>query len=283
MSKISVMKSSSILTAIVAMLLTPQVAQADIGVTRPAVPTAAQQTIQGNCDLMASNVVRAVYEGLQQPAGGTIGAPRAMFRVLENLGHRRFVRYGDGVMHEEMLFAVAMDNSMPGQPPAVVDIISRMQPGDEAIMKIDHLFIFNEPYGQNVRPCTRISIRETGPGAATAAPTPPAQQAPAPAAGGPQTAAPVQQATVSESLSTQVRYRPDGRGGLIQERIDIRTRYNSATGETTTRMFINGQEVDPAAQQPIAADTSAPTAPGTPAPPSAPQEDASNNVERITD
>lgn len=274
------------------MLLTPQMVQADIGITRPAVPTAAQQTIQGNCDLMASNVVRAVYEGLQQPSGGAISAPRAMFRVLENLGHRRFVRYGDGIMPEEMFFAVAMDNSMPGQPPAVVDIISRMQPGDEAIMKIDHIFVFNEPYGQNVRPCTRISVRDAAPGAATAVPTPPVQQAAAPVApGAPQTAAPVQQATISESLSTQVRYRPDGRGGLIQERIDIRTRYNSATGETTTQMFINGQEVDPATQQPIADTSSAPAAPaiGTqaPVPPSAPTsaplESGSDTVERITD
>ena len=278
------MKSSSILAAIAAILLPPQMALADIGITRPVVPTAAQQAIQGNCDLMATNVVRAVYEGIQQPTGGAITAPRAMFRVLENLGHRRFVRYGDGVMPEEMFFAVAMDNSMPGQPPAVVDIISRMQPGDEAIMKIDHLFIFNEPYGQNVRPCTRISVRDAEPGETTAVPTPTVPQGAAPAvAGVPQTAPSVQQATVSESLSTQVRYRPDGRGGLIQERIDIRTRYNSATGETTTQMFINGQEVDPATQQPIAAGTSAPTAPGSPAPPSAPQEDGSNNVERITD
>lgn len=271
------------------MLLAPQLVQADIGVTRAAVPTAVQQTIQGNCDLMASNVVRAVYEGLQQPVGGTINAPRAMFRVLENLGHRRFVRYGDGVMPEEMLFAVVMDNSMPGQPPAVVDIISRMQPGDEAIMKIDHIFIFNEPYGQNVRPCTRISVRDTEPGEATAIPTPPVQQAPIPAAGATQAASPVSQAAVSESLSTQVRYRQDGRGGLIQERIDIRTRYNSATGETTTRMFINGQEVDPATQQPLAAGESTPTAPSTQAhqapsaPTSLPQEDGSDTVERITD
>lgn len=261
------------------MILTPQLALADIGITRPAVPSAAQRTILGNCDLMASNVVRAVYEGLQQPASGTISAPRAMFRVLENLGHRRFVRYGDGIMHEEMIFAVAMDNSMPGQPPAVVDIISRMQPGDEAIMKIDHLFIFNEPYGQNVRPCTRISVRASDPGVATAVPTHPVQQTTAPAV------TPVQQATVSESMSTQVRYRPDGRGGLVQERIDIRTRYNSATGETTTRMLINGQEVDPATQQPLAAGASAPTVPGTqaPEPASAPQESGSDNVERITD
>ncbi|MBR3926300.1 MAG: hypothetical protein IKJ58_06010 [Akkermansia sp.] len=278
------MKSSSILAAIAAILLPPQMAQADIGITRPAVPTAAQQAIQGNCDLMATNVVRAVYEGIQQPTGGAITAPRAMFRVLENLGHRRFVRYGDGIMPEEMFFAVAMDNSMPGQPPAVVDIISRMQPGDEAIMKIDHLFIFNEPYGQNVRPCTRISVRDTEPGAATTVPTAPIPQGATPAvAGVPQTAPSVQQATVSESLSTQVRYRADGRGGLIQERIDIRTRYNSATGETTTQMFINGQEVDPATQQPIAAGASAPTESGTPGPPSAPQEDGCNNVERITD
>lgn len=45
--------------------------------------------------------------------------------------------------------------------------------------------------------------------------------------------------------------RPDGKGGMVQERTDTVTKYDPATGQVTTRMYINGQEVDPKTRQPI--------------------------------
>ena len=118
----------------------------------PAVPSVGA----GNCDLMASNTVRAVFRGVQ-PADAQGTTYVALFEVVQNLAHQRVVRYGDGMMPVGMVFTVTLDKYMPGQPASVVDEIAMMQVGEEAVMKIDHLFLFDEPQGLNIRPCTRIA------------------------------------------------------------------------------------------------------------------------------
>lgn len=259
-----------------------QSALADISISTAPVPHNARQVIHGNCDLMASNTVRAIFQGMQQQdaAQTTPITPTAVFQVQENLAHRRYVRYGDGLMPEGMLFTVCMDRSQPGQPAQVVDEISQMKPGDEAIMKVDHLFIFAEPQGQNVRPCTRIARRTTPQPAADAQPAAPNAQQTSPeqpASEQPQapqqhplptTVAPLGGGAaaqgVSESFSTRVFWKSDGKGGITQERVDVKTSYNAATGQTTTRMFINGEEVDPNTRQPLNA---------APQPAAAPQQE----------
>lgn len=126
----------------------------------PAVPSVGA----GNCDLMASNTVRAVFRGVQ-PADAQGTTYVALFEVVQNLAHQRVVRYGDGMMPVGMVFTVTLDKYMPGQPASVVDEIAMMQVGEEAVMKIDHLFLFNEPQGLNIRPCTRIARKPaTAPG-----------------------------------------------------------------------------------------------------------------------
>ncbi len=126
----------------------------------PAVPSVGA----GNCDLMASNTVRAVFRGVQ-PADAQGTTYVALFEVVQNLAHQRVVRYGDGMMPVGMVFTVTLDKYMPGQPASVVDEIALMQVGEEAVMKIDHLFLFNEPQGLNIRPCTRIARKPaTAPG-----------------------------------------------------------------------------------------------------------------------
>lgn len=117
---------------------------------------------RGNCDLMASNTVRAVFRGIQQGADGA-AAQVAVFEVVQNLAHQRVVRYGDGMMPAGMIFTVMMDRNLPGQPSSVVDEIAQMQPGEEAVMKIDHLFMFEEPQGINLRPCTRMARKPATP------------------------------------------------------------------------------------------------------------------------
>ena len=139
------------------------VATAEPETEAPAAPTVGR----GNCDLMASNTVRAVFRGIQPVADGS-AAQVAVFEVVQNLAHKRVVRYGDGQMPAGMMFTVSMDRSLPGQPSSVVDEIMQMQPGEEAVMKIDHLFLFEEPQGQNLRPCTRLARKP----AATPATTP---------------------------------------------------------------------------------------------------------------
>lgn len=123
--------------------------------TETATP-AAPSVGRGNCDLMASNTVRAVFRGIQAVADGS-AAQVAVFEVVQNLAHKRVVRYGDGQLPAGMIFTVSMDRNLPGQPSSVIDEIMQMQPGEEAVMKIDHLFLFEEPQGQNLRPCTRLA------------------------------------------------------------------------------------------------------------------------------
>ena len=118
---------------------------------------------RGNCDLMASNTLRAVFRGFKQITNQSptdaqpVAADIAIFEVVQSLAHKQHVRYGDGRLTEGMIFTVSLDRNMLGQPSSVVDEIVLMQPGEECVMKIDHLFIFDEPQGMNIRPCTRLA------------------------------------------------------------------------------------------------------------------------------
>ena len=126
----------------------------------PVEPAAEPAPGRGNCDLMASNTVRAVFRGIQQNQDGT---QTAIFEVVQNLAHKRIVRYGDGIMPVGMIFTVALDRNMPGQPASIVDEITLMQVGEEAVMMIDHLFLFDEPQGVNLRPCVRMARKPATP------------------------------------------------------------------------------------------------------------------------
>lgn len=253
------MKTCTLLSIAAGLALCTQTAVADITITGAPVSRRAGQSIQGKYELMATNAVRAVFQGTQDKNG----VQEAVFEVKENLAYRRFVRYGDGALQPGNLFTITMNGATPGQPAEVIEEINKLKPGQEAIMKIDHIFIFGEQQGQNVRPCTRIARREVAPPApapaAPAQPTPqqntPAQTAAAPAATPlPSTVAPLNVGSPrfrGESVSTSISVRPDGKGGMVQERTDTVTKYDPATGQVTTRMYINGQEVDPKTRQPI--------------------------------
>lgn len=118
---------------------------------------------RGNCDLMASNTLRAVFRGFKQITNQSptdaqpVATDVAIFEVVQSLAHKQHVRYGDARLKEGMIFTVSLDRNMLGQPTSVVDEILLMQPGEECVMKIDHLFVFDEPQGINIRPCTRLA------------------------------------------------------------------------------------------------------------------------------
>lgn len=136
----------------------------------PSAAPAAQTTGRGNSDLLASNTVRAVFRGMQEVAISHFTNPQsyttqvAVFEVVENLAHRRLVRYGDGCLQAGTIITVSMNRNQPGQPSSVVDEIAQMQVGEEAVMKIDHLFLFAEPEGINIRPCTRLARKPNSAG-----------------------------------------------------------------------------------------------------------------------
>ena len=274
------MNTTALLSSALAAVAFVSTAAADINAGQPPVPNMPSRA-WGNCDLMASNTVRAHFLGLKdipvptldgqaQPASAQV----AIFEVVENLAYRKYVRYGDGQLKQGARFTVAMDRTLPGQPASVVDAISKMKPGDEAAMKVDHLFLFGENENKSIRPCTRIALREANV-------TPPENQSTASQSTASQSApdslptrvlplvsreGAVSGHTMATSTETRVSIVPDGKGGMKQERIDIRRELLPGSNEVKTRMFINGVEVDPHTRQPLTPATAAPTTPAAPAP-----------------
>lgn len=278
MSLLADMNTNTLLTIAAALGVLSSAAMADITPGQAIVPNMTAQ-MRGNCDLMASNTIRATFKGMRELPMQTLDESQpasvqvAEFEVIENLAHRRYVRYGDGKMPAGMRFTVALDRELPGQPADVVDKVGQMKPGDEAVMKVDHLFLFAEPEGRNLRPCTRMAVRPSG------------QQAVSPEGIQPLTPSSPQAADSvlpfrserSRSVSASFSLRPDGKGGLVEERVETQTEYDSASGKRTTRMFINGQEVDPETRKPLSSSAQAPAtaAPAPLAPTPAPQPAAS--------
>lgn len=252
------MKNIISYTAILALALTAPLS-ADI--VNPA-PTANTAGMRGNCDLLASNTVRATFVGLRDMTVQTIEQDTpstvqvAVFEVIDSLGYRKYVRYGDGQLTAGTRFTIAMNRELPGQPSSVVDTIAAMQPGEEAVLKIDHLYLLGPREGSPIRACSRM-VRRNNPVEATAPaatqPTPEANSGipttVTPLGGG--TAAP-QQAGSSTFTSQSTRFvmGQDANGNMQSIQIQQRT---DASGQTHTRMFINGVEVDPQTRQPLTA------------------------------
>ena len=112
---------------------------------------------------------------------------------------------------------------------------------------------YNAPQGQNVRPCTRMARIMPEPASSAKEATEPQQSTTPQQPALPTTVAPLNSRPqrMGESYSSSFSMRPDGKGGVIQERIDTVSKYDPATGQVTTRMYINGTEVDPQTRQPL--------------------------------
>lgn len=246
------------------------------------VPAAAPAAARGNCDLLASNTVRATFVGMHDLAVQTINdaapttAQVAVFEVIDLLGYKKYNRLGDGQLTSGTKFTVAMSKELPGQPADIVDTISQMQPGEEAVLKIDHLYLMNGAQGEPLRVCSRMARRAVQPAVTTTenAPTPTAdsaEQTPAPL---PDKLAPLGGAAAAtgagnvqfSASSTSVSVTRDASGQIVQTRTE--SKFDPASGQVKTRMFINGTEVDPQTRQPLAqpAATPAPAAETAPTP-----------------
>ncbi len=231
------MKTS--LTSLMVLALASPALLADIS-TGPAVtPTPQTPTrVQGNCDLLSSNTVRATFIGLRTvqtqefDQAAPVVTPVGVFQVIDNLAYRRLVRYGDGQLKTGDYFAVALSRELPGQPANIADMITQMQPGEEAVLKMDHLYFFGEGKSEPIRPCSRMARRQGG--AATATPAQPQQ--------------PVATMQTS-SRSRQVTVTVNEKGE--RESVEIITEKRPDSDEVKTRMFINGTEVDPTTRKPL--------------------------------
>lgn len=253
------MKSIISYTAILALALTAPLS-ADIVAPLPT-PNAAG--MRGNCDLLASNTVRATFVELRDMPVQTVeqDAPTmvqvAVFEVIDSLGYRKYVRYGDGQLTAGTRFTVAMNKELPGQPASIVDTISQMQPGEEAVLKIDHLYLLGGREGTPIRACSRMARRNAQPMVTTGeTPTPADSSAQPTAPALPTSVAPLGGGVTPQqpgqpqftAQSSRMMMQMDGNGNM--QTIQIKQQMNAA-GQTTTRMFINGVEVDPQTRQPI--------------------------------
>lgn len=221
---------------------------------------------RGNCDLMASNTVNASFVGLRDLAVQRVDQSEpttvqvGVFQVINNLAYRRFNRIGDGQLVPGMQFTIAMNKELPGQPAENVDTISSLQPGEEVVMRVDHLYLITGQEGESIRVCARLARRNAQPAAPAATPAP----LPIPGAQQPAAVGSVQYSSSSSSFS----FTTGGANGPQMQTVQTSRVYDPATGQIKTRMIINGVEVDPVTRQPLApAAAPAPAAPAAaPAP-----------------
>ena len=209
---------------------------------------------RGNCDLMASNTVRAQFVGLRDLAVQRIDQTEpetvqvGVFQVIDNLAYRRFNRIGDGQLMPGMQFTIAMNKELPGQPAENVDTIATLQAGEEVAMRVDHLYLISGQEGESIRVCARLA-RRNAPAATPATPATPAP-APLPIPGNQPTTGSMGGSMQITSSSSSFSMSTDANGQM--QTIQTSRYYDSATGEIKTRMLINGVEVDPVTRQPLA-------------------------------
>ena len=212
---------------------------------------------RGNCDLMASNTVRAAFVGLRDLAVQRIDQDEpttvqvGVFQVIESLAYRRYNRIGDGQLTPGMQFTIGMNKELPGQPAENVDTIAALQPGEEVVMRVDHLYLITGQEGESLRVCARLARRNPNPAPVQSAAAP----APLPIPG-------AQQAVPGNGMmhmtSRSFSFSSDSSGQM--QTVQTSRVYDPNTGEIKTRMMINGVEVDPVTRQPLS------LAPAQPAP-----------------
>ncbi len=264
-----------------ALAMSTPVLQADISLGMPGFGAIG---MNGNCDMMASNTVLATFVGLRDLTVQSVDQTTpttvqvAVFQVTDSLSYHRMNRFADGRLQPGMQFTIAMNKELPGQPAEYVDVIATMQPGENVVMRVDHLYLMHEQAGESIRVCARMARRNTQvPAAPVASPqTPSDTPAPLPIPG----AAPQQNGVQFQMSSRSFSMTTDANGQM--QTVQTSREYDPATGQIKTRMTINGVEVDPETRQPLAQP--AVSAAPAPAPVSEEQakQEASNDKENDT-
>lgn len=249
-------------------LLTVPAALADITIGVPTAMRMPQKNIY-HADLLSSNAVRAAFKELRSiPVVSLDAAPDteevAVFEVKENLAYRRYDRMGDGALSPGKLFAVSLRTDIPGQDAALSQQIREMNAGDEALLNMDHIYVFRAEGNENVHACTRFAKIQPQPTiqrpVEPAAPMPSTATAPMPTAPTQATeptaadAAPMRlqpNSTSARSVETRLTIEPDGNGGMRRMKVEVHREW-TPTGEERIRKFINDVEVDPQTDQPLA-------------------------------
>ncbi len=263
------------------MILVPTMATAwaDIGMGRPS-PALVNLPRHGvyHSDLLASNAVHAVFKGLRSIPVVDLAVPSpateeiAVFEVKQNLAHRRYDRMGDAALNVGKLFPVSLAADVPGQDADVGRQIREMKPGDEALLNIDHIYLFREEGNESVRAVTRFA-KVQQPQPTNQQSTPAAESADAPSADPVPPAPPAEPAPLTSSslindtisvpvkaqhysVETTYTAEPDGKGGIKRRKVSV-VRQSDDSGKETVRKYINNVEVDPNTDQPLTPATSA--------------------------
>lgn len=232
----------------------------------------APSTVQSNCELLASNTVRAKLQDIRRVPLSKIEPSAsiniAIFEVLDALAHEQYSRYGDPKMEEDNIFAVELRDDLPGQPREIAHKIAQMELGESAILKIDHIFLTHN--SMQLRPCSRIAIKSKSPRPAPAT-TPSAIPAgsvspdsnviiegdrPAstePTALAPQAiqSHPADQPLRQNSPQPYIKQQVTGQPNTAQQNIRIHEELIPGSNQIRRRMFINDLEVNPETLQPF--------------------------------
>lgn len=218
-------------------------------------PAPAPVAQQGNCKLMASNTVRVIYCGVVESGWGA--APAAHFIVIENLAHKSYAPEGDAALAPGTLVGVELRRDIPGQPASVVDAIMAMRPGEEALMRMDHLYMLDQANYGDLRVCGRFQARMAQP----------VNQAPAgavpyglnrPTAPAPQPSTAQDSAVPSAQLTTRTM---TGASGEVSTKWEVDSR-----GHVRERIYVNGEEVQPPTLEMATPSLPQPAVNTTPAP-----------------
>lgn len=291
------MKVNYIIYALPLALALGESAVADISLGAPT-PGAESRGVY-HTELLAANAVHAVLKEIHTlPAVSLDGPPSmesvAVFEVKQNLAHRRYDRMGDPTLQPGSRFTVSLASDVPGQDAALGNIIREMKPGDEALLNMDHIYVFRESGNESVRACTRfakVQPRQPEPTQLNGQPAPVQQPLPvedvvpqqvdrtppplAPIPGNVMNISPndflpsAQMTGSSHSVVTRITIEQDGQGGTRRMKEEIH-REVAPDGTVTERKFINDVEVDPQTDKPLAIPSAPPV---TPQAPPAPQPD----------
>lgn len=251
------MKITHTLTAVPFLMVSlAPAARADISLGAPAAIADPQEHGVYHAELLASNAVNAEFKELRSlPVVSLDKEPSteevAVFEVKLNLAHRRYDRMGDPALRPGSLFSVSLGSDIPGQDASLGEQIRELKPGDQALLNMDHIYVFREEGNGNVRACTRF-IKIDAPlqqKADTAAAPEDGAAEPAAIPAEPQRSM-LNVHSTSRQVFTKTTIEPDGQGGTRRMKV-MEVRERDAYGRETVRKFINDIEVDPQTDKPL--------------------------------
>ncbi len=187
--------------------------------------------LTGNCDLLSSDTVRAVFHEITSNDNRDY---IARFEVVELLAHQNGASAQPQPLQAGDTVDILLRRDIPGQPAGILEDLVAMKQGQLALMRLDRLFMLEpQDYGERLvcarfRPLTDSSNVPAG--GESAAPTTPPQ--------------------AGDSAAT---------GSLSQPRGKVTTKIEVGNdGSIRERIFVNGEEILPPEVQTLEPEEASP-------------------------